>query len=50
VEDGTWAEASGGMDLSGGETPSFSGRAVAALAAMPRDAMMARSGNVEVGL
>jgi dehydrogenase/reductase SDR family protein 1 len=48
VEDGTWSEASGDLDLSVGETPSFSGRAVAALAALPRDAMLGRSGRVEV--
>lgn len=45
---GTWAEASGGMDLSAGETPSFSGKAVAALTRLGREAMMARSGRVEV--
>ncbi|KAL7528867.1 hypothetical protein ACHAWF_002740 [Thalassiosira exigua] len=48
VEDGTWDEASGNLDLSQGETPAFSGRAVAKLASLSKDAMMARSGNVEV--
>ena len=47
-EDGTWDEQSGGLDLSKGETPAFSGRAVVELAALPKDAMMDRSGNVEV--
>jgi len=46
--DGTWDEASGNLDLSQGETPAFSGRAVAKLASLSKDAMMARSGNVEV--
>lgn len=48
VEDGTWDEASGNLDLSQGETPAFSGRAVVKLASLSKDAMMARSGNVEV--
>ena len=48
VEDGTWDEASGGLDLADGETPTFSGRAVAQLASLGPEAMMARSGNVEV--
>ena len=48
VRCGTWDEASGGLDLSSGESPSFSGTAVARLASLDRDAMMARSGNVEV--
>lgn len=42
--DGSWAEASGGLDLATGETPTFSGRAVAALAELETDAMMERSG------
>ena len=46
--DGTWDEASGNLDLSQGETPAFSGRAVAALASLDRPSMMARSGHVEV--
>ena len=46
--DGTWAAASGNLDLSKGETPAFSGRAVVKLASLPFDKMMARSGNVEV--
>lgn len=48
MEDGTWSDASGGLDLSMGETPSFSGRAVAALAALPGAAMLGRTGRVEV--
>ena len=48
VQMGTWDEASGNLDLDVGETPRFSGRAVAALAALGKDAMLARSGNVEV--
>ena len=46
--DGTWAEASGGLSLVGAETPQLSGKAVAALAALDADAMLARSGSVEV--
>ena len=45
---GTWDEASGGLDLSQGETPAFSGRAVAALAALSRPKMLKRTGKVEV--
>ena len=48
VVDGTWDEASGNLDLEQGESPEFSGRAVATLASLGKDAMMARSGNVEV--
>lgn len=48
VVDGTWDEASGGLDLSQGESPAFSGRAVATLASLSKDDMMERSGNVEV--
>mmetsp|Transcript_2043 Transcript_2043/g.2894 ORF Transcript_2043/g.2894 Transcript_2043/m.2894 type:complete len:367 (-) Transcript_2043:157-1257(-) len=48
IVDGTWMEASGGLDLSTGETPELSGRAVRALAALDKESMMARSGNVEV--
>ncbi len=48
VEDGTWDEASGGLDLALGETPTFSGRAIARLASLDSDAMLARSGSVEV--
>ena len=33
---GTWAEASGGLDLAAGETPGLSGKAVCALAALER--------------
>lgn len=47
-EDGTWDEQSGGLDLSLGESPAFSGRAVVELAALPKDVMMERSGNIEV--
>eukprot|EP00532_Pseudo-nitzschia_australis_P001359 CAMPEP_0168180760 /NCGR_PEP_ID=MMETSP0139_2-20121125/10750_1 /TAXON_ID=44445 /ORGANISM="Pseudo-nitzschia australis, Strain 10249 10 AB" /LENGTH=366 /DNA_ID=CAMNT_0008101081 /DNA_START=152 /DNA_END=1255 /DNA_ORIENTATION=- len=46
--DGTWDEQSGGLDLSVGESPSFSGKAVVELAALPKTTMMERSGNVEV--
>lgn len=46
--DGTWDEASGNLDLSQGETPAFSGRAVVKLASLSKNVMMARSGNVEV--
>lgn len=48
VEDGTWDEASGGLDLSKGETPIFSGRAVVKLTELDHGQMMNRSGNVEV--
>lgn len=48
VVDGTWEAASGNLDLSQGETPAFSGRAVAQLASLSKDEMMKRSGNVEV--
>eukprot|EP00980_Cylindrotheca_fusiformis_P008939 scaffold1909_cov130-Cylindrotheca_fusiformis.AAC.6 len=48
VEDGTWDEASGGLDLSTGETPAFSGRAVVKLAELDEETMMSRSGKVEV--
>ena len=48
VEDGTWDEASGGLDLNLGETPTFTGRAVAKLASLDSEAMLARSGSVEV--
>ena len=48
LEDGTWDEASGGLDLGLGETPTFSGRAVARLASLGADAMLERSGKVEV--
>jgi dehydrogenase/reductase SDR family protein 1 len=47
-EDGTWDEQSGGLDLALGETPAFSGKAVVELAALSKDSMMERSGNVEV--
>lgn len=47
-EDGTWDEQSGGLDLSLGESPAFSGKAVVELAALPKDTMLERSGNVEV--
>jgi len=48
LEEGTWAAASGNLDLESGETPEFSGRAVAKLASLDKDTMMERSGNVEV--
>lgn len=47
-KDGTWDEQSGGLDLSLGESPAFSGKAVVELAALPKDTMMERSGNIEV--
>jgi len=46
--DGTWEEASGGLDLSDGETPGYSGKALAALIDLEPSALLARSGNVEV--
>mmetsp|Transcript_3568 Transcript_3568/g.5397 ORF Transcript_3568/g.5397 Transcript_3568/m.5397 type:complete len:380 (-) Transcript_3568:76-1215(-) len=48
VVDGTWDEASGNLDLSTGETPEFTGKAIVALANLGVDDMMDRSGNVEV--
>jgi dehydrogenase/reductase SDR family protein 1 len=48
VKDGTWDEASGGLDLSQGETPTFSGRAVVKLAQLDKGTIMDRSGKVEV--
>eukprot|EP00584_Thalassiosira_punctigera_P000620 CAMPEP_0172529950 /NCGR_PEP_ID=MMETSP1067-20121228/3865_1 /TAXON_ID=265564 ORGANISM="Thalassiosira punctigera, Strain Tpunct2005C2" /NCGR_SAMPLE_ID=MMETSP1067 /ASSEMBLY_ACC=CAM_ASM_000444 /LENGTH=390 /DNA_ID=CAMNT_0013314087 /DNA_START=55 /DNA_END=1227 /DNA_ORIENTATION=+ len=48
VEDGTWDEASGNLDLTKGESPEFSGRALVKLASLDGEAMMARSGKVEV--
>jgi len=47
-KDGSWAEQSGGLDLSVGESPGFSGKALVELAALEKDSMMERSGNVEV--
>ena len=44
---GTWAAASGGFDLAEGESPRFTGRALAALAARPALAE-ARRGDVVV--
>jgi dehydrogenase/reductase SDR family protein 1 len=46
--DGIWEEQSGGLDLSVGETPSFSGKAVVQLASLSKDKMMKRSGQIEV--
>jgi dehydrogenase/reductase SDR family protein 1 len=46
--DGIWDEQSGGLDLSVGETPSFSGKAVVQLASLSKDIMMKRSGQIEV--
>jgi len=48
VKDGTWDEASGNLDLSAGETPCFSGKAVVKLVSLPKDKMMERSGKIEV--
>ena len=45
---GEWAEASGGLDLSVGETPRLSGKAVAALLKLEPDALLERSGSVQV--
>jgi dehydrogenase/reductase SDR family protein 1 len=46
--DGTWDEQSGGLDLTQGETPYLSGRAVVQLTSLPQETMLARSGQVEV--
>lgn len=46
--DGKWDEASGGLDLATGESTSFSGKAVVALASLNRENIMERSGEVEV--
>ena len=46
--DGLWDEASGGLDLSTGESTLFSGKAVVALASLNREKLMERSGEVEV--
>ena len=46
--EGTWAEASGGLDLSSGETPNLSGKAVVALTELEGEALMERSGSVQV--
>eukprot|EP00526_Cylindrotheca_closterium_P013942 CAMPEP_0113626932 /NCGR_PEP_ID=MMETSP0017_2-20120614/13938_1 /TAXON_ID=2856 /ORGANISM="Cylindrotheca closterium" /LENGTH=348 /DNA_ID=CAMNT_0000537149 /DNA_START=8 /DNA_END=1051 /DNA_ORIENTATION=- /assembly_acc=CAM_ASM_000147 len=48
LEDGSWDEASGGLDLSQGESPAFSGKAVVQLAKLKEEDIMERSGNVEV--
>ncbi|CAJ1934814.1 unnamed protein product [Cylindrotheca closterium] len=48
VEDGSWDEASGGLDLSQGESPAFSGKAVVQLTKLNREEILERSGNVEV--
>jgi len=48
VVDGIWDDQSGGLDLSKGETPSFSGKGVVKLTELSYDKMMDRSGNVEV--
>ena len=40
--DGTWAKASGGLDLMSGETPALSGKAVVALARLGRAEIMDR--------
>ena len=44
---GDWAEASGGLDLTLGETPRFSGRALVNLLTQP-EVMKERSGTVQV--
>jgi len=48
VVDGTWGEASGNLDITKGETPAFSGKAVVALTALEKNSMMERTGRVEV--
>ena len=48
LREGTWEEASGGMDLENGETPRFSGRGLAELLQLSKDEMLERSGSVEV--
>lgn len=48
VVDGIWDEASGGLNLALGESPEFSGRAVAQLASLYKETLLERSGNVEV--
>ena len=46
---GTWDEASGGIDLASGESPEFSGKAVAALAKLNGDELLEKySGEVVV--
>eukprot|EP00965_Chrysotila_dentata_P245821 6206794-Pleurochrysis_carterae.AAC.1 len=45
---GKWKEASGGLDLSQGETPDFSGKGVAALASLTSEEIFRRSGSVQV--
>ena len=47
VEEGTWDAASGELDLSKGETPLFSGRAVVKLAALDKKAMMEKMDKVQ---
>ena len=48
VKDGTWDSVSGNLDLSQGETPRFSGRAVTALLSLSHKELMKRSGSVQV--
>ena len=45
---GEWAEASGGLDLAGGETPAFTGRALTAYMGIGSEALLERSGEVQV--
>merc|ERR1712232_578837 len=47
-KDGIWEEQSGGLDISKGESTSFSGKAVVKLASLGETEMMLRSGQVEV--
>lgn len=42
LEQGTWDAASGGLDLTSGETPEFSGRAVCALAELSADELLSK--------
>jgi len=49
LQQGTWEQASGGLDLASGETPAFSGKAVCALAELPADELLSKySGKVAV--
>lgn len=45
---GEWELASGGLDLAAGETPAYTGRALTSLLALGDEALLERSGRVEV--
>jgi len=45
---GKWADASGGIDLTCGESPVYTGRAVAALCSLDAEQLCRRSGQVQV--